>query len=179
MTAIINLNNYKRSIQAKKVFKGWAKRFNEFFNENTTTAMLSNTTLMTLCESTDESNFLLCDLIIKANFNDDIDDFESLPSFLKLKIIESTLFLNDIFRLECMRRLSWISELPVLNISLYEIISEWEHNQSILFRQLPLMTPACPGYHQFNETHEEHKDIIIRKLIPRALDQFRRKAFKK
>jgi len=179
MTAIINLNNYKRSIQAKKVFQGWAKRFNEFFDEDTTTAMLSDTTLMTLCESTDESSFLLCDLIIKANFNEDFENFESLPSFLKLKIIESTLFLNDIFRLECMRRLLWISELTVLNISLYKIVSEWDHNQNIILKQMPLMTPACPGFHQFNETPEEHKDIIIRKLIPRALDQFRRKVFKK
>lgn len=179
MTAIINLNNYKKSIQAKKAFQGWAKRFNEFFNENTTTAMLSDTTLMALCESTDESSFLLCDLIIKTNFNEDIDDFESLPSFLKLKIIESTLFLHDIFRLECMRRLSWISELPVFNISLYKIINECDHNQNILLKQTPVMTPACPEYHRFNETPGEQKDIIIRKLIPRALDQFRNKIFKK
>ena len=96
-----------------------------------------------------------------------------MPSPIKLKLLDLSLFLMDQLRFECMFRLGWISPLKVREIPILDLLlSEQEEYKT--YRTIPRPNTNHPHYSRVQPMLEIEKEIFIRQQIPVVLDQFRR-----
>ena len=172
MAEIINFNKFLLGKRTRDAFKDWNNRFGCSLKDTTRIRDLPNHLLLALAEGGSEGNTLLDNVILKV-WGIDKGSILELPSPIKLKLLDLSLFLMDQLRFECMFRLGWISPLKVREIPILDLLlSEQEEYKT--YRTIPRPNTNHPHYSRVQPMLEIEKEIFIRQQIPVVLDQFRR-----
>lgn len=175
MSKVIDLNQYRTQKAESRTFALWRKRFKEPFSNDTRMRDLSDTTLVTLALPGGDSVSAIYDLIMGHLGWGDAADFGDLDSHSKMRTVDGHLFLADIIRFELMRRLDWLEGYVGDQATLLELVEQVERFKAQMHKQAPELVPTHPEYERFAPLTTREKELYIRKMLPRAMEVFRRK----
>jgi hypothetical protein len=172
---LIDLETFRRKLMADKGFSTWLTRFQEQFGPETRLTDVSPATLLFLATPGDENLYVFFDLIMgacglggSARFRlDDID------SAMKLKIMDTAFALMDRVRFEVMGRLGWVTDLPDADTPLIALVKKAWSGEAAFAVAVPRLAPDHPDYGAYKKLSSIDQRVFIRRLIPRAVTEFR------
>jgi hypothetical protein len=175
LAEVIDLEGFRRKLAANKGFRTWLARFKEQFGPETRVKDLSPQTLLFLASPGEDNLYVYFDLIMavqglggSARFR--LDDLDSAT---KLKIMDNAFALLDRVRFEVMRRLGWVDAAPGMDTPLIELVQQAWHKGAAFARELPQLSSQHPEYDSYRALHPMDQAVFLRRLIPRAVSQFR------
>ena len=174
MAKIVNLQSYRTRAVAERVYGPWRKRFQGVFSEKTGLADLDNQILFRLAQPGDESTLAFYEIVMGALKLGEGTQFYYLDKGEQLRVVDIHLFLADQVRFELMQRLGWLSEFSCRHHSILELIQESERLKLKAMNNPPELTKSHPEYDYFKELIPREKDAFIRRLLPKALDSFKK-----
>ena len=174
MAEVIQLKSFKRKQAAIRGFRSWSKRFGEKLDEQTKLSDLSDETLLFLISPGDQNVFVLYELVMGVLDLGPSSDFFHLDKVGKMEVIDISIHLLDQFRFECMRRLNWLESGAAQPLSIIELIEQDPLQKVQGPAAIPSLNSFHPKYRVFKELPELEKETFIRKLIPEAIEEFRK-----
>jgi hypothetical protein len=172
MAVILELQQQRRRLAAKRGFEAWTRRFSESFAEETCLKHLRDDILRTLIQSEEDSSLLLYGLIMGFMRLGKGAQFYELESRVRLEVIDTALFLLDESRFEVMRRLGWVESSPVCCVPLLDLVLHFSTVYSGMKNQSPQLLQSHPRYREYQEVFEGDRSVFVRKLIPDAIQAF-------
>jgi hypothetical protein len=172
VAVILELHQERRRITARRGFAGWARRFSDSFNEHTSLADLSDTVLRTLSQTGEGSSLLIQDLVIRLMGLGSGARFQDLERQARMMVMDISLFLLDQFRFEVMRRLGWVENSPVFRLPILDLVERFPAVYSSMKDHTPALLHYHPRYHEYLRAFEGDRSVIVRRLIPDALEVF-------
>jgi len=173
LAEILEFDQQRRRLAAKRGFAAWTERFSESFDENTSLEDLSDSTLRTLIQGGEDSSMLLYEVIMGIMRLGRGAKFHDLESGAKLAVTDITLFLLDQVRFEAMRRLGWVESSPVFRVPIPDLIEHFTTVYSTMKNHTPELHSSHPRYREYREVFEGDRPVFVRKLLPDALESFR------
>ena len=175
MAEVIDLEDFRRKLAADQAFRTWLARFKEQFGPETRFQDLSPQTLLYLASPGEDNLYVYFDLIMGARglggsvrFRLDDVDYQ-----VKLKIMDTAFALVDRVRFEVMRRLGWVDAAPGMETPLIELVQQAWRKGAAFARELPHLSTRHPEYDSYRTLHPMDQAVFLRRLIPRAVSQFR------
>jgi|UniRef100_A0A7C3SIA6 hypothetical protein len=175
MAELIDLDRFRHKLMADKGFRTWLTRFQEQFGPDTRLPDLSPATLLYLATPGDENLYVFFDLIMgacglggSARFR--LDD---LDPGTKLKIMDTAFALMDRVRFEVMRRLGWVTDVPDPDTPLIALVRKAWLQEAAFAGAVPQLSPNHPQYETYRLLPALDQRVFIRRLIPRAVAEFR------
>lgn len=172
MTNVIEIKDFSINRAAGRIKPIWKKHFPEDITPRTKLSDLTDKTMMTLALLSQSVGDLINEIVMTAYECGPAVKFDSLPSDMKIKVIEANLFLIDQVRWEILGRLGWVEQYAAEQYSLVELIV---NNSSIKAE----FKPAFPGlrkshahYDEFQKRRDIDGESMIRAMIPAALAAF-------
>jgi hypothetical protein len=98
-------------------------------------------------------------------------EFNELPPKKKIAVIDRHLFLLDRIRFECMKRLGWLVTYPGEELTLVELVTQFDKLAPGMEAEIPALSPEYPGYKRYSAMNTFDKDAFVRKLVPKALKE--------
>lgn len=172
MAEILDLQEQRRRLNAKRGFAAWSRRFAEAFDENTSVKTLSDPTLRRLIQGGDDSSILLHELIMGIMRLEKGATFHDLESQLKLEVMDIAFFLLDQLRFEVMRRLSWVEASPFFDIPILTLVEGFADIYAPERNHTPELLPSHPRFQEYLEAFVSDRSVFVRKLVPEALEVF-------
>jgi hypothetical protein len=175
MAEVIDLEGFRRRLAADQAFRTWLARFKEQFGPETRLQDLSPHTLLYLASPGEDNLYVYFDLIMGAqglggSLRFRLDD---LDYTVKLKVMDTAFALVDRVRFEVMRRLGWVDTVPGMDIPIIELLQQAWRKGSAFARELPHLSAGHPEYEGYIKLHPMDQAVFLRRLIPRAVSQFR------
>ena len=172
MAKIIDMNERKRHLRAKKGFDPWSRRFGKPFTADTSVRDLDNSTIRYLIRGGDESSLALYDFIMGIKGFGAGMQFDGLESEIKIGITDITLFILDLLRFEAMYRLGWLNDHPALDTPLLDLVQDFSGQFSGPRHDSPALSSDHPKYEQYIAQFEGDRNSFVRRLIPEAIELF-------
>ena len=172
MTEIIDLEDGRLLLAAKRGFRNWASKFGEAFDHTTRLSDVSSETLSFLSQGREKGTFYIYDLIMNLKNMGSGFEFYELSPEEKIEVIDEYLFLLDMIRFECMKRLGWLESYPGEDISLAELIIRFEKLAPHLQAKVPILDKRHPSFEKFKDMDTIDKESFVRKMIPKAIGEF-------
>jgi len=169
MTQVINLAKVRLLIATKKGYQNWLTHFKEEFGIKTKISQLSIKTLSFLAQGKDQSSFYLYELIMNIHNLGSGFLFNELRAKEKMRVIDQSLFILDLVRFECMKRLGWLEKYAGEQYTLVELISNFDQIAPNLQSCIPELSKGHPDYKVYSCMNTLDQETFIRKLIPQAL----------
>ncbi len=175
MAEVIDLEGFRRKLAADQAFRTWLARFKEQFGPETRLQDLSPHTLLYLASPGEDNLYVYFDLIMGAQGLGGSVRFrlDDLDYSVKLKIMDTAFALVDRVRFEVMRRLGWVDTAPGMDTPLIELVQQAWRKGSAFARELPHLSTRHPEYEAYLKLHPMDQAVFLRRLIPRAVSQFR------
>jgi len=171
MSRVIDLEEARLNLLAKRGFRNWEGHFEEEFGVHTKVSDLSMKTLAKLAQGKEKSNFYLYDLIICLRGAGSGFDLNQLKAKEKMAVIDRYLFLLDRIRFECMKRLGWLQDFPGEEYTIVDLIVRFESLAPGLQAEVPNIGNDHPERETFAGMNTSEKEAFIRKMIPAALKE--------
>ncbi len=175
MAQIVDLDRFRRKLAADKGFRTWLQRFKDQFGPDTRLGDLSPETLLYLATPGEETLYVFFDLVMGAmglggalRFR--LDDLDT-PT--KLHIMDAAFALMDRVRFEVMHRLGWVEEGPGSGTPLIVLVQQAWKQGAAFAREVPRLAATHPDYQSYQGMGNLDRGTVVRRLIPRAVDQFR------
>jgi hypothetical protein len=175
MAKIIPLSTYKEQKAITDGFKSWRTMFQESFDGETRLSDLKPKTLNYLAGPGDSSSAALHALIIGFCGHGASTSFEELASSIQRRILDIFLFISDQIRFEIMLRLGWIEHYWCNPHPLYEMVTSFEQIRERCHLQWPTLAKDHCEYERYAELMERDQQVFIRRLVPSALEAFKKK----
>lgn len=172
MADITYLDSYKSQRMNDRIHHFWQEQFSEVYNSQFGFTSISDKSLLFLAQPDEKSTFLLFQLIIHALELNPSDDFSTLQSSQKSKVLDIQLFLADRIRFEMMKRLGWLENYNGQSTSIMEIISEFGRFQYKDNQHPPQLSKNHQNYREFLELIDRDKGVFVRKLFPDLIEAF-------
>jgi hypothetical protein len=175
MAEVIDLEGFRRKLAADQAFRSWLARFKEQFGPETRLQDLSPATLLYLASPGEDNLYVYFDLIMGARGLGGSVRFrlDDLDYQVKLKIMDTAFALVDRVRFEVMRRLGWVDAVPGMDTPLIELLQQAWRKGAAFARELPQLSERHPEYDSYRALHPMDQAVFLRRLIPRAVAQFR------
>jgi len=172
---VVDLDRFRRKLAADKGFRTWLKRFQDQFGPDTRLEDLAPETLLYLATPGEENLYVFFDLVMGAMGLGGAVRFrlDHLESATKLRIMDAAFALVDRTRFEIMRRLGWVEEIPGEDVPLIALVQQAWEKGSAFAREVPRLAPGHPDYQAYQKLRPVDQGTVIRRLIPRAVAQFR------
>jgi hypothetical protein len=172
---VIDLEGFRRKLAADQAFRTWLARFKEQFGPDTRLQDLSPHTLLYLASPGEDNLYVYFDLIMGAQGLGGSVRFrlDDLDYTVKLKIMDTAFALVDRVRFEVMRRLGWVDAAPGMETPLIELVQQAWRKGTAFARELPRLSDRHPEYEGYSTMHPMDQAVFLRRLIPRAVSQFR------
>jgi hypothetical protein len=171
MSQVIDLNKSRLLMAARRGFRNWTGHFKEEFGPATRLSQISLKTLSFLAQGRDKGTFYLYDLIMNLKGLGSGFEFDELSPKKKMSVIDHYLFLLDRIRFECMKRIALLESYPGEKFSLVELIVNFDKLAPNLQAEIPMLSPDHPGYKEYSEMNTFDREVFIRKLIPKVLEE--------
>ncbi|OPX19518.1 MAG: hypothetical protein BZ151_08850 [Desulfobacca sp. 4484_104] len=177
MAEVIELKRFRQKMAADRGFRTWLARFREQFGPGTRFQDLSDQTLLILAMPGEENLFVFIDLVMGAQGLGDSTSFRlaDLEISAKEHILDLALGLLDRARFEVMRRLGWVSAVPDGSLPIIEFLPGARPPAGSETVKLPALAPEHPQFAEYQALPPHDQGIFIRRLIPRAVREFRRR----
>ena len=172
MAQIIEMEEKRRSLSAKKAFRRWNRLFSQTYDETTRPQDLTNKTLFALIQPGERTAGLLYEFVTEIKGWGHETHFDSLAGHQKMQVMDIGLFLLDQLRFECMKRIGWIESYPTLHVPLVEVVERFSERFASERHQTPFLSPAHPRYEEYQKTFEGDRGAFLRRLIPEAIHEF-------
>ncbi|MEJ5365554.1 MAG: hypothetical protein WHS86_10655 [Desulfosoma sp.] len=172
MGEVIALDEKRRRLRARRAFHLWEKRFGRLFDENTSVHDLPDEVLAVLVQPGDVCTRLVQSLVVKVMTGEDAADLEGLSPPQKIRAIDLTLLMVDQIRFECMRRLGWVEPDPRTQWPIVDLLIRYVDGDAPGTQQTPGLLPSHPLYAQYEKAFAGDQAAFVRKLIPRAIEEF-------
>lgn len=169
MTRVIDFEEERRLITAKRAYRNWVNRFHEDFGPQTRLRDISMETLSFLAQGKESSAFYLYDLIMESRNMGSGFEFNDLHPKQKMLVIDQYLFLLDRIRFECMKRLGWLQTYPGEGFSLVALVMQYDEVAPGLQANIPQLSEDHPDYDRFSTISTYDKEGFVRKLIPKLM----------
>jgi hypothetical protein len=175
MAEVIDLDGFRRKLAADQAFRTWLARFQDQFGPGTRLSDLIPETLLYLASPGEDNLYVYFDLIMGARGLGGSVRFrlDDLDYQVKLKIMDTAFALVDRVRFEVMRRLGWVDEVPGMETPLIELVQQAWRKGAAFSRELPHLSAGHPEYESYLKLHPMDQAVFLRRLIPRAVSQFR------
>ncbi len=173
MTRVIDLEEGRLQRAAKRGYRNWISQFNEEFGLETRLSHVSFSTLAYLAQGKEKGSFYLYDLIMNLQGLGSGFEFNELHSKEKMLVIDKYLFLLDRIRFEVMKRLGWLESYPGEELSLVELIVQFEKMAPSLQAKVPVLSRDHPDHEQYMRLNTFDREAFVRKLIPKALKKLK------
>lgn len=174
MSRVVDFDKVRTEAGAQRGYRNWKSRFQESFEADTRAADLSDSTLAFLAQGSEESAFYLYDLIMNVLHLGSGFEIRELRAADRMAVMDRYLFVLDRLRFEIMKRLGWLEGYPGEEVSLVDMIVQYEDIAPGLQARVPTLCRTHPGYATFESVSAIEKESFIRKLIPEALEMFLR-----
>lgn len=171
MSQVIDLVESRLLVAAKRGFRNWVRHFNEAFGPSTRLSHISSKTLSFLAQGGDKGTFYIYDLIMNLKGLGSGFEFNELSPKNKMSVIDHYLFLLDRIRFECMKRIGLLESYPGEDVPLVEMIVNFDRLAPSLHAQIPILRQDHPGYQEYSRMNTFDKEVFIRKLIPKVLEE--------
>jgi len=171
MAQVIDLKKSQLIIAVRKGYRNWSAYFKEEFGLTTRFSQISSKTLSFLAQGMDKSTFFIYDLVMNLKRLGSGFTFSELSPQKKMIVIDLYLFLLDSIRFECMKRLKWLESYPSEAFTLVELIVNFDKLAPNLQAEVPVLCSDFPGFNAYADMNAFDKEVFIRRLIPRALDE--------
>lgn len=160
---------------ADKGFRTWLSRFQEQFGPDTRLKDVSPTTLLFLASPGEENMYVYFDLVMGAlglggSVRFRLDDLDTAT---KLKIMDTAFALLDRVRFEVMRRLKWVEAVPEEEAPIIALVKEAWSKEASFAREIPRLRSEHPEYQRCARLPELDRRVLIRRLIPKAVAEFK------
>ena len=172
MATILDLQQQRRRLIAKRGFETWTRRFSDSFDEQSCVIDLSDTALRTLIQNEEGSSALLNGLIMGFLGHGKGARFFDLESRVRLEKMDISLFLLDQLRFEVMRRLDWVEPSPFCFVPLLDLVERFSTVYSGMKNQTPELLESHPRYPEYRQAFEGDRGVFVRRLIPDAIQAF-------
>jgi hypothetical protein len=174
MPKVVSLESLKSQKAAKRGFREWQRRFKTLpaLDEHTTWGGLPDELILFLAEDDEGGRQIIHDLLMGALGLGSGYEFESLPSEKLLPLLDVYFILIDQVRFECMRRLGWVSEIPLGYKPIIGLIRDYKQGVSPALTDTPELNPNHPDYPTYILLNEIEKRTFVRRMIPDAVKQF-------
>ncbi|MBI4763922.1 MAG: hypothetical protein HY787_04880 [Deltaproteobacteria bacterium] len=174
MSKIISLESLKNHKAAKRGFREWQRRFKALpiLDEHSLWSDLPDELILFLAEDDEGGREMIHDLLMGSLGLGNGYEFESLPSEKLIPLLDAYFILIDQVRFECLRRLGWITKIPLADKSIIELIREYQKGVLTPLTETSELTPNHPGYPEYVLLNEIEKRTFIRRTIPEAVRQF-------
>ena len=126
MSQVIDLEESRLLVNARKGFRNWSGFFKEEFGVETRLSKISSKTLSFLAQGREKGTFYIYDLIMNLKGLGSGFEFAELSPKKKMIVIDLYLFLLDRIRFECMKRLAWLKSYPGEQLTLVELIVNFD-----------------------------------------------------
>ena len=173
MTKVVDLNNYRLQVMAKRGFGPWQKRFSESYDSRTRPSDLSDKTLYYLSQPGENSSIAYYELIMGILDLGPAAGFHYLDNRDQMRVVDIHLFLADQLRFEMMRRLGWLLSFGGSNYSLLEMVKGFDTIKINCRQNPPELTRSNPNYSEYTHLTDGDKEVFIRRLLQEALDKFK------
>lgn len=175
MAEVIDLERFRAKIAADQGFRTWLARFKEQFGPDTRLMDLSDATLLYLATPGEENLYVYFDLVMGAqglggSVRFRLDDVDNAT---KLKIMDTAFALVDRVRFEVMRRLAWVEAAPGGDTPIIQMVRQAWRQGDAFSREAPQLARQHPDYPAYARLAGLDRVVFIRRLIPRAVVQFR------
>jgi len=174
---VIELERFRQKVAADHGFRTWLQRFREQFGPDTRFKDLSDPTLLFLATPGEENLFVLIDLVMGVQGLGDSTRFrlDDLETSAKQNILDLSLGLLDRARFEVMRRLGWVTAMPNEELSLIQLVEEARQPGGDSTLPPPPLSPQHPQFAVYQSLPARDQGIFLRRLIPAAVIEFRRR----
>lgn len=176
MATILDLNERKRHLTARKGLEPWSRRFGNSFGDDTSVRDLDSSIIRYLIRGEAESTMALYELIMGMMGLGAGPRFHFIENQEKMGVTDITLFLLDLIRFEAMHRLGWLDEYPLLSVPLVDLVTDFRTKYSAGRHLSPALSSAHPRYSEYIAQFEGDRNSFVRKLIPEALQLFSNRA---
>jgi len=172
MVEIVQLADLREQHAVRAGFAAWRKRFHEDYGLRTRITDLSNLTLCCLAEPGEDSDALLNSLITGFLGYDERNVFGELAPADQTRIIDIHLFLADQIRFELMHRMGWI-ETGSDFYPIAEIVRDFARIRTHFAAAFPRLAQSHPAYGEYIRLIHRDQQVLIRRLLPSALEAFK------
>ena len=122
MSGVVDLGTARLEKKVKKAYRNWTAQFGDNFDSTTGFGDIQDSVLAVLAAGTGNSSFYFYDLIMNLEGMGSGFSFNELEPDKKLVVLDRHLLLLDRSRFEYMKRLGWITSYPGEEITLVELI---------------------------------------------------------
>lgn len=175
MSRVVELDKVRTATAARRGYRNWRSRFGEEFGEATRVKDLSDTTLLFLAKGSDEAAFYLYDLIMTLLDFGSGFEIRELEAADRMAVMDRYLFVLDRLRFEIMKRLGWLADFEGQDLTLVELVKEYDSLAPRLQAAVPPLNRKHAAYEAYEKVNVLEKEAFIRRLIPEALDRFERR----
>ena len=175
MSKIVDLTTYRTRQIVDRIFGPWKRRFGESYDEKTLLGDLSHSTLFRLAQPGDESTAAFYDLVMGALDLGLAEKFYYLDKSDQLRVVDLHLFLADQIRYELMQRLGWVNWFVGSRLPVMELIERIDQLKLEGRQQPPRLDESHPDHAHFAKLDNLDKESFVRRLLPQALEEFRKK----
>lgn len=175
MGKVLDLQEERRALIARRGFRAWSEQFSEEFGPLTTLSDLSDKTLAFLIQGGDESNRALQDLVMGLKGLGASARFHFLENRDKMLVMDVVLYVLDQLRFQAMKRLGWVGDSPAFHVSILDLVEEFHTRFAALPQLPPPLSPQHPRFAEYAGTFEPDRGPFVRRLIPDAIKSFNEK----
>lgn len=175
MNKVVDLKNYRTESLNRKYFSGWRKRFNYTFTVSTRLGDIPDPILYRLAHPGDDSSYAFYELIMSVLDLGPVTKFGYLDDDDKMRVVDIHLFMADHIRFELMLRLGWLTRYRNQNEILTDLVHFSCETEKYNQHQTPELSATHPQYETFTRLIPREKDALVRRLLPHALDAFKKR----
>ena len=175
MTKVVDLREYRTSAVEQRGFGPWKKRFAESFDSKTGLADLSDATLYFLAQPGEPSTVAYYEIVMGVLDLGQAAKFNYIHKNDQMSVVDLHLFLADQVRFELMKRLKWITNFEGSKYSLLEMIEKFQNIKEHCRATPPELSPANPGYLEYDRLIPSEKEVFVRRMLLDALDAFKQR----
>ena len=169
MSKVVDLRDFSSSRAIRRGQGLWRRRFPEELTSRTRLTDLSDKTLLTLARLEEDIMSVVIDLVMGALGLGRGTKFQDLSGEPKMKVLDSSLFLIEQIRWECMRRLGWVNGFAGEEHPIVELVLGWETLKAEYDPPFPQLTKTHARYDEFCRRRDLDGEVIVRGLIPAAI----------
>ncbi len=177
MEKTVSLQSHKMKKAALRGFREWKRLLPSlsYLDETTRLLDLPDDLILFFCEDTPRSRVLIYDLLMGIYGLGSGYEFESLPPETVSALLDPYFLITDQIRFDCLRRLNWTLPSPAAERPIVELVLEIRNKIPSEFLEIPQATPQHPAYPLLKPDSLMEQAVLIRRLLPEAISQFREK----